>query len=329
VYAAIDIGGTKIAAGLVDADGELLARHERPTPAVEPVSAVEDLLAALMADPRWERVSAVGVGSAGPIDAAKGTVSPVNIPAWRGFPLVERVADRTGRPVTLAGDGVAMAAGEHWRGAAKGRENVLCMVVSTGVGGGLILGGRLRPGPSGNAGHIGHMCVELDGPPCPCGARGCVEIIASGTAIAARAVREGWQRPGGGGAAAGPGVRAAGAGARAAAGAGAATAGAEATAAEVAASALAGDPIALASFDLSAKALAAAIAGTAALVDIEAAVIGGGVAKSGELLFGPLREHLKEYARLSFTRDVTVHPAALGGDAGLIGAAALVGHAGI
>jgi glucokinase len=98
-------------------------------------------------------------------------------------------------------------------------------------------------------------------------------------------------------------------------------------AAEVGASALAGDPIALASYDRSAKALAAAIASTAALVDVEAAVVGGGVAKSGELLFGPLREHLKEYARLSFTRDVTVHPAALGGDAGLIGAAALVGHA--
>ena len=302
MYAAIDIGGTKIAAGLVDAAGELLARHERATPVTEPMAAVEDLLAALTADPRWEQATAVGIGSAGPIDAAKGTISPVNIHAWRDFPLVARVADRTGLPVTLAGDGVAMAAGEHWRGAAKGRENVLCMVVSTGVGGGLILGGRLRPGPSGNAGHVGHMCVELDGPPCPCGARGCVEVIASGTAIAARAVREGWQRPGRGPAG-------------------------EATAAEVAESARAGDPIALASYDRSAKALAAAIAGTAALVDVEAAVIGGGVAKSGELLFGPLREHLKEYARLSFTRDVTVHPAALGGDAGLIGAAALVGHA--
>ena len=299
MYAAIDIGGTKIAAGLVDAAGELLARHERPTPAAEPMTAVEDLLAALMAEPAWAEATAVGIGSAGPIDAAKGTVSPLNIHAWRDFPLAARVADRTGLPVTLAGDGVAMAAGEHWRGAAKGRENVLCMVVSTGVGGGLILGGRLRPGPSGNAGHVGHMCVELDGPPCPCGARGCVEVIASGTAIAARAVSEGWQRPGGG-------------------------APSEATAAEVADSARAGDPIALASFDRSAKALAAAIAGTAALVDMEAAVIGGGVAKSGELLFGPLREHLKEYARLSFTRDVTVHPAALGGDAGLIGAAALV-----
>jgi glucokinase len=304
VYAAIDIGGTKIAAGLVDAEGVLLARFERPTPVVEPMSAVEELLRTLTADPRWEQATALGIGSAGPIDAAKGTISPLNIPAWRDFPLVARVADATGLPVTLAGDGVAMAAGEHWRGAAKGRENVLCMVVSTGVGGGLILGGRLRPGPSGNAGHVGHMCVELDGPPCPCGARGCVEVIASGTAIAARAVREGWQRPRGGAAG-------------------------EATAAEVAESARAGDPIALASYDRSAKAIAAAIAGTAALVDMEAAVVGGGVAKAGEVLFGPVREYLREYARLSFTRDVTVHAAALGGDAGLIGAAALVRDAGV
>ena len=289
MYAAIDIGGTKIAAGLVDAGGVLLARVELPTPAVEPMVAVEELLSRLKADPRWSEVSAVGIGSAGPIDAGKGTISPVNIPAWRDFPLVARVTELTGRPVTLAGDGVAMAAGEHWRGAAAGRENVVCMVVSTGVGGGLILGGRLRSGPTGNAGHIGHMCVELEGDVCPCGSRGCVEVIASGTAIAKRVGRT--------------------------------------SAAEVAAAALDGDATALASFDRAGKALAAAIAGTAALLEIEAAVIGGGVAKAGDLLFGPVREHLKEYARLSFTRDVTVHPAALGGDAGLIGAAALVGHA--
>ncbi|NUR59885.1 MAG: ROK family protein [Catenulispora sp.] len=289
MYAAIDIGGTKIAAGLVDADGALLVRHERPTPAVEPMTAVQDLLQALTADPSWGSVQAVGIGSAGPIDAAKGTISPVNIRTWRDFPLVERVAEATGRPVTLAGDGVAMAAGEHWRGAAAGCDDAVCMVVSTGVGGGLILGGKLRPGPSGNAGHIGHICVELDGPPCPCGARGCVEVLASGTAIAARV--------------------------------------GSTSAAEVAAAARAGDAAALASFDRSARALAAAVASTAALVDIRLAVIGGGVAKAGDLLFGPLREHLKEYAQLSFTRDVSVLPAALGGDAGLIGAAALVRHA--
>ena len=147
------------------------------------------------------------------------------------------------------------------------------------------------------------MCVELDGPPCPCGARGCLEVIAQ---------RDGDR-----------GARGAGRVATAVGntGRGRGRRGGRA--------ARAGDTAALASFDRSAKALAAAIAGTAALVDIEAAVIGGGVAKSGELLFGPLREHLKEYARLSFTRDVTVQLASALGDAGLIGAAALVGHAAV
>ncbi len=293
VFAALDVGGTKIAAGLVAADGKLLVRVELPTPADAVETVVQRLFDQLTKDPRWAAVTAIGIGSAGPIDAAKGTVSPVNIPAWRDFPLVDCVKAYA-KDVRLVGDGVAMAAGEHWRGAARGRENVLCMVVSTGVGGGLVLDGRLRAGPSGNAGHVGHICVELEGDLCPCGSRGCLEIVASGTAIAARARRDGWQGEG--------------------------------SAAAVAESARAGDPIALAAFDRAAQGLAAGIASTAALVDMEAAVIGGGVAKSGALLFDPLRRHLARYAKLSFIRGVEVFPAALGADAGLIGAAALVAN---
>lgn len=160
------------------------------------MGAVNDVLAELAASPLWHRARAVGIGSAGPVDASAGTVSPVNVPGWRGFPLVDRVAAATGGlPVTLVGDGVAMTAAEHWLGAARGYDNALCMVVSTGVGGGLVLGGKLHPGPSGNAGHIGHISVDLDGDPCPCGARGCVERIASGPNIARRALENGW-RPG-------------------------------------------------------------------------------------------------------------------------------------
>ncbi len=123
-------------------------------------------------------------------------MSPVNVPGWRDYPLVAGVRDATGGlPVELIGDGVAITAAEHWQGAARGHDNALCMVVSTGVGGGLVLGGRLHPGPTGNAGHIGHISVDLDGDPCPCGARGCVERIASGPNIARRALDNGW-RPG-------------------------------------------------------------------------------------------------------------------------------------
>ncbi|MEU0298385.1 ROK family protein [Streptomyces sp. NPDC006175] len=296
---ALDIGGTKIAGALVDGGGSLLVRAQRPTPAREGaeavMGAVSDVLAELAASPLWDRTRAVGIGSAGPVDASAGTVSPVNVPGWRAFPLVERVAAATGGlPVTLVGDGVAMTAAEHWLGAARGYDNALCLVVSTGVGGGLVLGGKLHPGPSGNAGHIGHISVDLDGDPCPCGARGCVERIASGPNIARRALENGW-RPGPDG---------------------------DATAASVAAAAKAGDPVAAASFERAAQALAAGIAATATLTDIDIAVIGGGVAGAGEVLFAPLRRSLRDYATLSFVQNLTVTSAVMGTDAGLVGAAA-------
>lgn len=200
LVAALDIGGTKIAGALVDGHGRIQARAQRATPAREDgdtvMGAVEAVLGELAASPLWGRATAVGIGSAGPVDASAGTVSPVNVPGWRDYPLVRRVREAAGDlPVELIGDGVAITAAEHWQGAARGHDNALCMVVSTGVGGGLVLNGRLHPGPTGNAGHIGHISVDLDGDPCPCGARGCVERIASGPNIARRALDAGW-RPG-------------------------------------------------------------------------------------------------------------------------------------
>ncbi|MYR63288.1 ROK family protein, partial [Streptomyces sp. SID625] len=198
LVAALDIGGTKIAGALVDGHGSILVRAQRATPAKEDgetvMRAVEDVLGELSASALWGRATALGIGSAGPVDASAGTVSPVNVPGWRGYPLVERArAAAGGLPVQLIGDGVAITAAEHWQGAARGHDNALCMVVSTGVGGGLVLGGRLHPGPTGNAGHIGHISVDLDGDLCPCGSRGCVERIASGPNIARRAVENGWR----------------------------------------------------------------------------------------------------------------------------------------
>ncbi|WP_328403439.1 ROK family protein [Streptomyces sp. NBC_00390] len=308
LVAALDIGGTKIAGALVDGSGTLLLRAQRPTPAREDgdtvMRAVEVVLAELSVSPLWAGVTAVGIGSAGPVDASAGTVSPVNVPGWRGFPLVARVSRAVGGlPVELVGDGVAMTAAEHWQGAARGYDNALCMVVSTGVGGGLVLNGSLHTGPTGNAGHIGHISVDLDGDLCPCGSRGCVERIASGPNIARRALEGGWV-PGPDG---------------------------DTSAAAVAAAARAGHPVALASFGRAAQALAAGIAATATLVEIDIAVIGGGVAGAGEVLFSPLRRALRDYAALSFVQRIEVAPALTGTDAGLVGAAAaalLAGHGG-
>jgi glucokinase len=301
VLAALDIGGTKIAGGLVDAGGTLLHHLQRPTPAREDartmLAAVEAVLDDLARHPRWAAVHAVGIGSAGPVDIGAGTVSPVNIPAWRAFPLRAAVGAHPAvrdRPVVLGGDAIAMTAAEHWRGAARPYRNALCLVVSTGVGAGLIIDGRLHTGRTGNAGHLGHISVDFTGRPCPCGSRGCLEGLASGTAIARTAAEAGW-RPADG----------------------------DPSATAVAAAARAGDPLALHAFDRAARALAAGIAATAALVEIEAAVVGGGVARAGELLLGPLRRHLATYAALPFAARTAVVPAQLGTDAGLVGAAAL------
>ncbi|WP_234327884.1 ROK family protein [Streptomyces sp. NRRL F-2664] len=306
---AIDVGGTKIAGALVHADGTMTATTRRATPrAVDAegvMAAVAEVVADLSASPLWASTVRCGIGSAGPVDTSRGTVSPVNIGAWRDFPVQERVAAELAArgahvPTVLAGDGVAMTAAEHWLGAARGYANALCMVVSTGVGGGLILNNRLHPGPTGNAGHIGHISVAFDGEPCACGGRGCVESVASGTAIARWARDQGWKPSADSGAGAAP----------------------DTTAAGVAAAAAQGDPVALAAFDRAGRALAAAIAAAATLVETDIAVIGGGVAAAGDILFGPIRTHLAQYATLSFVQGLKVVPATLGTDAGLIGAAA-------
>lgn len=288
---ALDIGGTKIAAGLIDDDGAVLQRFQQPTPRDSAEAAWQvtaQLIGhALSAGP----ARAVGIASAGPVALGAGTISPVNIAVWQDFPIVARVAELTGLPVRLGGDGLCMALGEHWRGAGRGAQFLLGMVVSTGIGGGLVLDGAPYDGRTGNAGHIGHMVADIDGERCVCGGHGCVETIASGPRMTRWAQSQGWT-------------------------------GADAK--ELAAAAAAGDEIALAAFARATTALAAVIASTAAVCDLDLVVIGGGVAKAGDILFGPLREALTRYTGLTFIRELRVLPAHLGGDAGLVGAAALV-----
>jgi glucokinase len=301
----LDIGGTKIAAGLADPAGMLVHTEICPTPAgsgAEQVGAEQVWAAveAMIADALRAAdgaVGAVGIASSGPVDLASGTVSPINIACWRGFPLRDRVAamipGAPGVPVRLGGDGVCMALGEHWRGAGRGARFLLGMVVSTGVGGGLVLDGAPYTGRTGNAGHVGHVVVEQHGEVCTCGGRGCVETVASGPWMARWARANGWSAlPGAG-------------------------------AKELADAAATGDPVAVQAFRRGAGALAAMIASVAAVCDLDLVVIGGGVAKSGHLLLDPLREALAEYARLDFLAGLRVVPAQLGGEAGLVGAARL------
>ena len=187
---AIDIGGSKMAVGLVNRRGQMLDREITRTDKDKNANDLFENLAVLIkrqmarASERHNgKVVVVGIGSAGPIETDCTSVSPLNIPAWRRFPLREAVRDIVNIPVFGDLDAKAFALAEGWLGAAEGESNFIGMVVSTGIGGGIVLDGRLLDGASGNAGHIGHVIVNPDGNRCVCGARGCLEAEASGTAI--------------------------------------------------------------------------------------------------------------------------------------------------
>ncbi|MBW3614431.1 MAG: ROK family protein [Actinobacteria bacterium] len=188
---ALDIGGTKLAAGVVTDTGQLVRRVTAPTPG-------DDLfprLVSLVEEVRNGEEQLCGVGCGGPMSAGGEEVSPLNISQWRRFPLRRRLTEEFGLPVHVDNDAKALALGEGWVGAAGGVADFIAMVVSTGVGGGIVLGGRLLDGAAGNAGHIGHVIVEPEGRACACGARGCLEAEASGTAIAARTGRPAGEAP--------------------------------------------------------------------------------------------------------------------------------------
>ncbi|MEV4106910.1 ROK family protein [Nonomuraea sp. NPDC049695] len=348
---AIDVGGTKMAAGLIADDGTVTRSARVATPQGADASTLWKTLVDLV-QPLSAGVDGVGVGCGGPMTWPDGAVSPLNIPGWRGFPLRARLAARfPDVPVRLHNDAVCLAVAEHWKGAGRGTSDMLGMVVSTGVGGGLILNGRLVNGRTGNAGHVGHVIVEpIGGPRCGCGGHGCLEAVAQGPALTAWALSRGWTpgstrsgtvaraasatpepvRAGKGGSEVAPGgVGAASGGSPG--GAGWAGGVGEAyredravTARALAADALAGDPVALLAMRRAGRALGIAIASATHLCDLDLVTIGGGLSQAGEPLFGPLEEALREHARMTFARRVKVVPAALGQEAGLVGAAALI-----
>jgi len=285
---ALDVGGTKLAAALVDETGTVVRQARVATP-TDPWPSCLDLLEQVQGD---AAVEGVGAGCGGPMAWPAGVVSPLNMTSWQDFPLRERLRERwPGVPVRVHNDAVCAAVGEHWLGAGRGVDDLLGMVVSTGVGGGLVLGGRLHDGPSGNAGHIGHVVVEPDGPRCGCGGQGCLEAVARGPAVVAWAAGRGCTARDG---------------------------------RELAELAAAGDAVARAALARAGTAVGRAAASAAALLDLRLVVVGGGLSLSGAALWGPLEQAFDDQAGLGFLTGAAVVPALLGADTGLLGAAALV-----
>jgi glucokinase len=336
---ALDIGGTKIAAAVVAANGDILGRTRLRVPRggdAESIFAVllEGASAAMAgAGVVPADLAGIGCGCGGPMRWPVGEVSPLNIPAWRGFPLRERLrAAFPGMRVLVHNDAVALAAGEHWRGreASKGASggassaNMLAVTVSTGVGGGLVLAGRLFHGASGNGGHFGHIIVDPEGPPCACGARGCVEAIASGPRSVEWAVRSGWntsdgtQPPG-----AEPGAKS-----RVNYETNFETnfetdPGGEPDGKSLAASAEAGNPVAKRALARAGEAVGIALASCGSLLDLDVAVVGGGFSRSGPDFWDALDAAFSRFARLDFARSIEIRRTTPD-DGGLRGAAAFI-----
>jgi glucokinase len=295
---ALDIGGTKLAAGVVAASGEVLSFAVESTLADE---GPERGLARLFELGRravkesgldWSLVSSVGIGCGGPLDADRGILlAPPHLPGWVGVPITDLAEREFERPATLENDGTAAAAGEHLYGAGAGTRNLVYLTISTGVGGGVVVDNRLFRGPFGNGSELGHITIDWHGRPCRgCGRRGCLEAYVSGTSIGERGREAGLE---------------------------------EATAADVAAAARNGDPVATAVWEETTLALACGVTSLVNVFEPEVVVIGGGVSRSGEQLLGPVRDLVRAQAMGSAGHGEIVQ-AALGDHVGVVGAAAIV-----
>ena len=303
----VDIGGTKVAAGVVDEDGGVLALVRRPTPG--DVAGTEDAIAGCVAElaDRYD-VVAVGIGAAGWIANDRATVLFSPHLAWRDEPLRESLIGRIGLPVTVENDANAAAWAEYRFGAARGERVVCCVTLGTGIGGGMVVSGVLYRGAYGVACEWGHMAVVPDGRRCACGNRGCWEMYASGTALArdARELAEIspvaahrlLQMVGG--------------------------EPSRLTGTDVTAAAREGDAAAIEIFTAMGRWLGRGIADLAAILDPSVVVIGGGVSEAGDLLLRPAQEAFAANLTGRGYRPVApVRIAALGPDAGLVGAADL------
>jgi len=304
---AIDIGGTKLAAGIVDADGRILFRGEVPTVAAEGPERVLDRTAQLARDLLGKTglpasaIHRIGIGCAGPVDRQAGLIlNPPNLPGWVRVPLVEFFEKALGRPAVLENDANAAALGEFRYGAGKGAESLVYLTISTGIGGGIILDGKLWHGLKDGAGEVGHMTLIPDGPLCGCGNRGCLEALASGPSIARRA-REALAtgRP--------SGLREL----------------PNCTAADVVRLAREGDPVAVEVWDATVRYLGLGVAAIVTILAPERVVLGGGVTEAGDFLFEPLRREVRRRVKLVAVESVPILPAALGRDVGILGAAAV------
>lgn len=300
VLAVVDCGGTWLKGARVDGRGTLSGRERRPTGADRGIGAVAESLAALVKDLAGGRRAAAGIAMPGSVDAARGIVhqSP-NLPGIREFALGPLLAAKVGAPVVIENDAKAYAVGEMWKGAARPYRSFLCLTLGTGLGGAAVLDGRLWRGAHNMAGELGHTPLQVDGPPCTCGSRGCLEVY-----VSARGLRRAFE-------------------AAKADGKKTSVTAAEPTPEELAGAARGGDPAAREAWEILGRRLGAGIAGLLNSFDVEAVVVGGGLSTGWDLFGEAARQQVRARAFRLVAERAAIVPAELGDDAGVLGMAKL------
>lgn len=310
---AVDLGGTKIIAAVVTREGKVIARSYRLTLAPEGPEAVTERLVATLCETLSKaklgksELAGIGIAAAGIIEAKKGVVSTSpNLPGWRDVPLRDIIAERMGLVTYLVNDASAAALGEHCFGAGKGLRNLIYLTVSTGIGGGIVIGGKLYTGTDGCAGELGHMTIEAYGPQCHCGNFGCLEALASGWAVAGEAMRRVSQGEGSTIFELVDGKLE------------------KITAEIVSLAARQGDKLACDIVTRAANYLGIGLTNLINIFNPELIAIGGGLSKMGDMLLKPARKVVKDRAFKLPSRTARIVRAHLGSDAEMMGAAAYV-----
>ncbi|MGH3329366.1 MAG: ROK family glucokinase [Streptomycetales bacterium] len=304
----VDVGATKVAGGVVDEDGVIIARARRDTPSTDPAACADTVASVVLELAGRHDVTAVGLGAAGFVDEHRSVVLFAPNLAWRQEPLQERVGTRLDVPVIVENDANAAAWGEACFGAGRGQPHVICITVGTGIGGGVVVGGELYRGRFGIAGEFGHLRVVPNGIRCGCGNKGCWEMYASGSAL----VREARDLAEAGSPLASRLLELAGGRAEGI------------TGPVVTRAAREGDPTATELFEGLGQWLGEGIASLTAILDPGCVVIGGGVSEAGELLLGPTRNAFQRALTGRGHRPAAqIRLAELGNEAGLVGVADL------
>ena len=307
---AIDLGGTKIIAAIVSGDGQVLAKERRLTLADEGpssvinrlLSTIDHLLSSKNIDP--SQLGSISIAAAGGIDIERGLVtSSPHLPGWHDVPLRDIVRDRYRISTFLFNDASATALGEHRFGAGRGVNNLVLLTIGTGIGGGIIIDGRLYHGPSGSAGELGHMTIDVHGPRCVCGNIGCLETLVSGPAIAGKARRRITQGENSSLVEIVSGKLE------------------DITAEQIGVAAWGGDSLALKIITEAATYLGVGMVNIVNIFNPEMIIVAGGVAKLGDLLLAPARRVVKERAFPVSAQAVSIVPARLSEEAGVRGAA--------